>query len=79
LGSLSDEEQDHLFRAARTLFDVALGHIDGDLSDHALNTALALFRRTVTGQPARPMNPAQFNAEKDVILLEYLAERGGIA
>ena len=75
IADLLPAERDRLYSAARTLLDVALGHIDGTLSDHALNTALALFRRAVTGQPMKPTNPAQFNAEKDVILMEWAIER----
>lgn len=74
LGDLPSDERERLFSAAHTLLDVALGHLDGAMSDHALNTALALFRRAVTGQPMRPATPAQYNAEKDVILLEWMAE-----
>src|SRR5436305_2954134 len=75
LADLLPAERDRLYSATHTLLEVALGYTDGALSDHALNTALALFRRAVVGQPMRPTNPTQFNAEKDVILLEWLAER----
>ncbi len=51
-----------------------------ELNDHALNMALALFRRVVTGESPRPMNPAQYNAQMDMVILEWAADhawRGG--
>ena len=75
LNDLADEQRLRLFNATSTLLDVALAHTRGEVNDHALNTALSLFRRAVTGQPMRPMNPAQFNAEMDVTLLEWAANR----
>lgn len=70
LVDLSPAEQKRLFGATQTLLEVTLSYLSGGkLSDHALNTALALFRRAVTGQPMQPMNPPQYNAEKDVTLL----------
>ncbi len=73
LAELPDAQQERLFEAAQTLLDVAVGRALDELNDHALNTALALFRRAVTGRPMRPANPAQYNAEHDATLLEWLA------
>ncbi len=76
LEGLSTIEQEQLFAATTLLLDVAVRHQSGEMSDHALNTALAAFRRAMTGQPARPMNPAAFAAEMDVPLLQFLMESG---
>ncbi len=76
LTEISPEQRDRLYTAARTLLDVAVAHSLDAMNDHALNTALALFRRAVTGQPMRPRNPAQFNAEMDVTLLEWAVRHG---
>ncbi len=76
LAELNSSQQRALFSAATLLFDIAVRHQSGEMSDHALNTALAAFRRAMTGQPARPMNPAAFAAEMDVPLLQFLMESG---
>jgi len=72
LGELPDAQRERLFDATRILLDVAVGHALAEFNDHALNTALALLRRAVTGQPMRPVNPAHYNAEMDAPLLEWL-------
>lgn len=72
MAELPDDRRERLFEVARTLLDVAVGRALGEFNDHALNTALTLFRSTVTGQPSRPANPAQYNAEMDAPLLEWL-------
>ncbi len=71
LGELPADLVDRLLSATRTLLDVAVAHGSGEMTDHALNTALALFRRAVTGQTMRPTTPAQFNAELDAPLLDW--------
>lgn len=66
------DQRDQLFSAARLLLDVAVAHHAGEMSDHALNTALAAFRRAVLGHPIQPTNPSQYAAQMDIPLLEWL-------
>ena len=75
LATLPSEQRDRLFVATRTLLDVALAYTSDTMNIHALDTALALFRRAVTGQGKRATSPAEFNAEMDVVLLEWAAQR----
>ena len=74
LADLSPDLREQLYTAAKILLDVAIAHTQGTVNDHALNTALSLFRRAVTGKPMKPMTPAQYKAEADVMFLE-LAEQ----
>jgi hypothetical protein len=74
LATMSEQKRDALFAAATLLLDVAVAHQAGAMSDHALHTALAAFRKAVTGKAAKPMNPAQFAAQMDVPLLEFVME-----
>jgi hypothetical protein len=78
LEALSPAEQQRLFDAARLLLDVALAHHDGLLNMHALNTALAAFREAVTGQPIRATNPAQYAANMDIPLLQFMMSGGAL-
>ncbi len=72
LYTLSATQRKAFFAATTLLLDVALEVQTGTLSERALNTALAGFRQAVSSAPARPMNPAQYAAERDVPLLEWL-------
>ena len=76
LEELTLAQRDRLYDATRILLDVVVTHLLGKANDHALNTTLALFRRAVTGKPMRPMTPAQYNANADVVFLEWAAEHG---
>lgn len=71
------DQRDRLFSAARLLLDVAVAHRTGELSDHALNTALAAFRRAVLGRAIQPTNPSQYAAQMDIPLLEWLLQTTG--
>ena len=76
LEALTLVQRDRLYDATHILLDVAVAHSLGNVNDHALNTALTLFRRAVTGQAMRPMTPAQYNANADVVFLEWAADHG---
>lgn len=54
------------------LLDVALACEAGEMSEHALNTALAGFRRAVIGRTTRPLTPAQYAADSNVPVLQLL-------
>jgi hypothetical protein len=71
------DQRDRLFTAARLLLDVAIAHHAGEMADHALNTALAAFRRAILGHPIQPTNPSQYAAQMDIPLLEWLLQTTG--
>jgi len=48
------------------------------LNEHTLNTAIAVFRRAVIDQPYVARNPAEFAAEMDAPILEYMIEMAHI-
>ncbi len=70
---LSANQQGKIFDDARILLDVAVDYTRDLLNDHALNTAIAAFRQAVSGKPMQAHNPAEFNAEMDAPILEYMA------
>jgi len=72
LSELDSLHRDRIFAAITMLFNVAVGHALNDLNDQALNAALTLVRRSITGERMLPINPAQYCAEVDADLLEML-------
>jgi hypothetical protein len=74
LSQLSEAKQAELFAVTTLLLDVALSCEAGEMSEHALNTALAGFRRAIIGRTTRPLTPAQYVADSDVPMLQLLME-----
>lgn len=74
LTQLSESKQEELFSVMRLLLDVALACEAGEMSEHALNTALSGFRRVVMGRSQQPLTPAQYATENDVPFLQLLME-----
>jgi hypothetical protein len=74
LNDLSETQREKLYAAAKTLFDTAVAFSLDDMNLHALQTALVIFRRALTDQPVKPRNPAEFNAERDAPIVEWLVE-----
>ena len=47
----------------------------GTLNDHAVLTAIMLYRKTIATEPIKARNPAEFNALMDTPILQYLIDR----
>jgi hypothetical protein len=72
LNDLTDDQRAKLYSAAKILFDAAIAFTLDDVNLHTLQTALVLFRRALSKQPVTPRNPAEFNAERDATVMEWL-------
>jgi len=78
LADLSTDQRTRIFDATRLLLDVAVEYARETLNDHALNTAIMVFRQALTDQPIRARNPAEFNALMDAPILQYMVDNARI-
>ena len=78
LSDLSEDQRGKLFDATRILLDVAVEYARETLNDHALNTAIMVFRQALTDQPIMARNPAEFNALMDAPILQYMVDQARI-
>jgi len=78
LVELSEERRAKLFNATQILLDVAIEVARETLTDHALNTAIIVFRQAISDKPITARNPTEFSAIMDAPLLEYMVEMAHI-
>ena len=75
IAELSESQREAIYDTARALIDVAVEYERGTLSDHAVLTAIMLYRQTLSKEPIAARNPAEFNALMDTPILQFLVEQ----
>ncbi len=79
LAELSDERRDSLFRAAKTLMDVALDFNLNGLAEDQLRAAEVLFHRAAGGStPKHFRSPVEFAAERDADVMNTMVNIAGL-
>ena len=72
---LSESQRKVIYDAARILIDVAVEYMRDTLNDHAVDTAIMMYRQAIDQKPIKVRNPADYSALMNTPDLEYLIRR----